>query len=104
MTASKNTTPPYYGTDFAKVDAHVIQPEEYEDLPEWTDEMFEHADLYEGNTLIRRGRPRGSGRKVAATIRYDQDVLDAFRATGKGWQTRMNDVLRDYVRTHPPMA
>ena len=32
-----------------------------------------------------------------------QDVLDAFRATGKGWQTRMNDVLRDYVRTHPSM-
>ena len=101
MTENKNTTPPYYGTDFARVDAHVIQPEEYDELPEWTEEMFEAADLYEGGKLIRPGRPKGSGTKTAVKIRYDNAVLDAFRATGKGWQTRMNDVLREYVRTHP---
>jgi uncharacterized protein (DUF4415 family) len=74
-----------------------------DDAPELGDDFFEHADLYEGTKLIRRGRPRGSGRKIAATVRYDQDILDAFRATGKGWQTRMNDALREYVRTHPSM-
>jgi uncharacterized protein (DUF4415 family) len=72
-----------------------------DDAPEWTAETFEAADLYEGGKLIRRGRPVGSGSKTAVKIRYDNAVLDAFRATGKGWQTRMNDVLRDYVRTHP---
>jgi uncharacterized protein (DUF4415 family) len=74
-----------------------------DDAPELGDDFFEHADLYEGNRLIRRGRPRGSGQKVSVTVRYDLDVLETFRATGKGWQTRMNDVLREYVRTHPPM-
>ena len=33
-------------SDLAKVDAHVIAPEEYEDLPEWTEEMFAEADYY----------------------------------------------------------
>jgi hypothetical protein len=31
------------------------------------------------------------------------DVLPAFRATGAGWQTRMNDALRDWLRTHSPV-
>jgi len=31
-------------------------------------------------------------------VRYDADVVDAFRATGKGWQTRMNDVLREWLK------
>lgn len=74
-----------------------------DDAPELGDDFFKHADLYEGSRLIRRGRPRGSGQKVSVTVRYDLDVLEAFRTTGKGWQTRMNDVLREYVRTHPPL-
>ncbi|KQP10882.1 hypothetical protein ASF28_07290 [Methylobacterium sp. Leaf99] len=44
-------------TDFARVDAHVIQPEEYEELPKLTDAMMERADHYVGTTLIRRGHP-----------------------------------------------
>jgi uncharacterized protein (DUF4415 family) len=38
--------------------------------------------------------------KVATSVRYDRDVLDAFRSTGEGWQTRMNDALRDYAKSH----
>jgi len=48
----------------------------------------------------KRGRPVGSvaaKRKVPTTIRLDEDVLDAFRHTGAGWQTRMNAVLREAV-------
>ncbi len=37
--------------------------------------------------------------KEKVTVRLDADILDGFRATGKGWQTRMNDVLR----AHPPV-
>src|ERR1700687_3246681 len=45
-------------TDLAKLDAHEIQPEEYDDIPELTDEFFEKADLYIGDKLIRPGRGR----------------------------------------------
>jgi uncharacterized protein (DUF4415 family) len=51
----------------------------------------------------RRGRPVGSTaavRKAATTIRLDEDVLSAFKASGQGWQTRMNDALRDWLATH----
>jgi uncharacterized protein (DUF4415 family) len=34
------------------------------------------------------------------SMRYDRDVIDAFKATGDGWQTRMNDVLRAYAKSH----
>lgn len=43
------------------------------------------------------GRPLGSGKKVAKTISIDVDVLAAFMATGKGWQTRLNYVLKRYL-------
>jgi uncharacterized protein (DUF4415 family) len=73
----------------------VIQPVEYEEAPEWTDEMFERADLYHGDKLIRRGRPpRGALPKEAIKLRIDADVLAHFRATGPGWQTRINEALR----------
>lgn len=48
----------------------------------------------------RRGRPAGSGTKEQVAIRLDHDVLATFRQSGPGWQTRMNDALRDWLRTH----
>ncbi|WP_147492451.1 BrnA antitoxin family protein, partial [Burkholderia pseudomallei] len=47
------------------------------------------------------GRPLGS-HKTATTIRLDDDVLDAFKATGRGWQTRVNAVLKEWLKTHKP--
>jgi len=47
-----------------------------------------------------RGRPAGTrktGTKQAVTVRYSPDVLEAFRATGPGWQARMNDALREWL-------
>jgi uncharacterized protein (DUF4415 family) len=46
--------------------------------------------------------PQKRPTKVAVKVRYNQEVLDFFKATGDGWQTRMNDVLRDYVMQHRP--
>lgn len=51
----------------------------------------------------RRGRPAGSGTKEQVAIRFDRDVLDTFRSAGPGWQTRMNDALRDWLKTHTPV-
>jgi uncharacterized protein (DUF4415 family) len=79
----------------AKVDAHVIQPEEYDEIPELTDEWFERADLYDGDKLIRRGRPPKEAVKKPVTLRLDPDLVEHFRASGPGWQTRINDILRD---------
>jgi uncharacterized protein (DUF4415 family) len=48
----------------------------------------------------QRGRPVGSGNKEQVAIRFDNEVLSAFRSAGPGWQTRMNDALKDWLRTH----
>ena len=73
-----------------------------DDAPELTDEFFERADEYVGDKLVRRGRPRTDSPKVALTVRYDAEVVEAFKATGKGWQTRMNAALKDWLKTHSP--
>jgi uncharacterized protein (DUF4415 family) len=49
-------------------------------------------------------RRRGQGRaplKVPTTIRFDADVLAALKASGQGWQTRVNEALREWLKTHP---
>lgn len=46
-----------------------------------------------------RGRPRGSSNKVHMSMRFDAEVIEAFKTTGAGWQTRINDVLRQYVKS-----
>lgn len=46
------------GSDLAKVDAHVITPEEYEEISELDDEWFAKADMHEGGKLIQRGKPK----------------------------------------------
>ncbi|MBF0623599.1 MAG: BrnT family toxin [Magnetococcales bacterium] len=47
-----------------------------------------------------RGRPVNPGRKVLLSVRYSRDVVEFFRAMGPGWQTRMNDVLQEWVASH----
>ena len=48
--------------------------------------------------LMRRpGRPLGSGTKTQITLRLDTAIVDKFKATGDGWQTRINDVLRAHA-------
>lgn len=58
---------------------------------------FAHVHTPEQILARRRGRPAGSKQtttKEAVKIRLDADVLDALRASGDGWQTRINDALR----------
>jgi len=47
-----------------------------------------------------RGRRQGSGKKEQVTLRLDTDILEQFKATGNGWQTRINDALRDWMKQH----
>ncbi len=46
---------------------------------------------------VRRGRPPVARPKVSTTIRLSQDVIDHFRAEGKGWQTRIDEALREWI-------
>lgn len=64
-----------------------------DDAPELDDEWFEKADLMIGDKVIRRGRKPGQTKNLVS-LRLDQAVLDHFRASGPGWQTRMNEALR----------
>lgn len=64
-----------------------------DDAPELTAEYFERADWYEGDRLIRGGRAPG-GEEVVA---LDPDLLDRLRATGPGWQARLNDAVREWL-------
>lgn len=68
-----------------------VDPDE---VPELTEEWFDSADYYEGGKLIRPGRPKLDTPKGSINIRLDADVLLHFRATGPGWQSRINAALR----------
>lgn len=48
-----------------------------------------------------RGRPKAQETKVFTAIRLDADLLETFKATGKGWQTRVNAALRQFITEHP---
>ena len=61
---------------------------------------FTDAEWDQVKPLVRRGRPLGSGSKMQVTLRLDVDVVEKLKATGAGWQTRANDVLRNWVKRH----
>lgn len=67
--------------------------------PEWSDDMFARATRGTAASQRGPGRPTGSN-KVSTTIRFDQDIIEAFKKDGAGWQSRMNDALREWLRTH----
>lgn len=79
-----------------------------DDNPEWTEEDFKNAVPFSAlpeslQTTLRSLKVRGkqqSPTKVSTTVRFDRDVLDAFRATGRGWQSRMNDALKAWLKEH----
>jgi len=89
----------------AKIDATTDEDiarqiaEDPDTAPELTDEWFNKADLYYGETLLRRGRGRPplDNSKKLVSLRLDQDVIDAFRAGGPGWQSRINAALRKHL-------
>ena len=81
--------------------------------PEWTDSDFAsakpasalfdpatHAKLVQLQRKPGERGPQKAPTKVAVTVRYSPDVLAAFRAMGAGWQTKMDDALREWLRSH----
>ncbi|WP_226506668.1 MULTISPECIES: BrnA antitoxin family protein [Pseudomonas] len=73
-----------------------------DDAPELTADFFEAADQYQGERLVKRGRPKADSVRERITIRLAPEVLQPFRASGPGWQTRVNAALADWLKTHTP--
>jgi uncharacterized protein (DUF4415 family) len=61
-----------------------------------TDDEWEAAKL-----TIRMGHPKAVVTKERITIRLSRDVVSQFRATGDGWQTRIDIALRQFIAEHP---
>ena len=87
MTASRRSSPRSLESDLAKVATHVIQPQEYEELPELTEDMLARGKVSKG------GRPVSLNPRKLISIRLPEDVILKWRATGPGWQTRMAERL-----------
>ena len=71
----------------ARVDAHVVKPSEYKELPELTDEMLARAVVKKG------GRPRSANPRQLISLRLPVEVIARWRASGPGWQSRMAERL-----------
>lgn len=76
-----------FKSDLARVDAHVVKKGEYDELPEITDDMLARAKVNKG------GRPVSENPRKLLSIRLPVDVIERWKATGPGWQTRMADRL-----------
>lgn len=77
-----------------------------DDNPEWTAEDLKCAvpfsKLPESLQTKLRGRPKAAVTKERITIRLSPEVVERFRASGNGWQTRMDAALKDWLKTHSP--
>ncbi|SDS58273.1 Uncharacterized conserved protein, DUF4415 family [Halopseudomonas litoralis] len=77
------------------------------DNPEWTaDEVANAKSFSDLNTSLRKklaSRTRGPQKaptKTQVSVRLSTEVLDYFKASGNGWQTRLDEALKEYVREH----
>lgn len=77
-----------------------------DDAPAWTEEQLARAQLADGEKILRpdsgtlmrpRGRPKKGNPKELVRIRLSPEVVRHFRATGKGWQTRIDEALKAIV-------
>ena len=87
MNANKNASRHSLKSDMVRVDAHTLKKEEYGDLPELTEEMLARSKINKG------GRPLSQNPRKLISLRLPADVLERWKATGAGWQTRMAERL-----------
>jgi uncharacterized protein (DUF4415 family) len=74
-------------SDLGRVDAHVVEADEYDELPELTEEMLKCGKIKKG------GRPVSANPRKLISLRLPADVIAKWKATGPGWQTRMAERL-----------
>ena len=79
-------------TDYERLDAMTDEDIDFSDNPEMTAEMF-------ANAVVRRGL-KPIPRKKQLTLRIDSDVVEWYQKQGPGYQTRINALLRAYMKEH----
>ncbi|NIR52487.1 BrnA antitoxin family protein [candidate division KSB1 bacterium] len=84
-----------------------ISKEDWEDVesPALPDEMLSRLKPVRERhpDIPKRGRgPQKEPIKVPVSIRLSPEIVEYFKSLGKGWQTKINDILRDYIKTHEP--
>ena len=87
MNAKKRVSRRSLKSDLARVDAHKVMPPEYDELPELTDDMLARAKMNKG------GRPVSPNPRKLISLRLPDEVIERWKATGPGWQTRMAERL-----------
>lgn len=89
MNANKHASLRSLKSDLARVDAHTLEADELEELPELTEEMLARATVNKG------GRPVSKNPRKLISIRLPAEVIERWKATGAGWQTRMAERLSE---------
>jgi uncharacterized protein (DUF4415 family) len=86
--------------------------EEFDENPEWTDEVFARArparevipllfsEKSAADILKKPGRPKLENPKKELKLRVDPALIAAYKTLGKGWRTRMHEALFDYAKSH----
>ena len=87
MNAKKPASRRSLKSDLARVDAHKVKAKEYQELPELTDQRLGRARINKG------GRPVSANPRKLISLRLPADVIERWKATGPGWQTRMAECL-----------
>lgn len=86
------------------IEEQEIARQAVEDGTVVTDEMIKEmkptSQFPELGCLVKMGRPVSENPKKAVSIRLSPDVLSSFKATGRGWQTRIDNALRDWLKEH----
>ena len=75
------------GSDLKRIDSHVVKPHEYKELPKLTADILARAIVKKG------GRPKLENPRQMISLRLPPDVIERWKASGPGWQTRMAETL-----------
>ena len=87
MNANKSVSLRSLKSDLRRVEQHRVGATEYDELPELTEDMLLRARVNKG------GRPVSPQPRKMISLRLPPDVIERWRATGAGWQTRMAERL-----------
>jgi uncharacterized protein (DUF4415 family) len=82
-----NNPPKMSEEELARIDAIRDEDIDYSDIPETDEEFWKNAKAIDFKALVKK----------QTTLRLSQNVIEHFKADGRGWQTRINTVLNAYV-------
>ena len=88
------------GSNLRKIDSHAISAEAYAELPEVTAAMLKRAEYRVGGRMKPHPRHRGTQKaptKIALSLRLSPELVTHFKATGRGWQTRIDETLKKLI-------